>query len=213
MKKLFFVVIALVVFNNVNSQNDLKIKSKPKFGMKAGLNIANANASGDGAPSSKSLIGLNAGLFMEIKLNSKFSIQPEALYSQQGIQFDQNVFFEGNLYNTSNKIKLSYINIPLMVKYYADKNFYIEAGPQLGFLTKAEFEIKVDGQTGTENIKDSYKSTDIGINFGIGYDISNKIVVSSRYNRGLANALVTTTGDNSKFVNSVFSFSIGYKFE
>jgi opacity protein-like surface antigen len=186
---------------------------KPQFGLKAGLNIANAALSGDGSPDGKSLAGFHVGLFTDFKLSSKFSFQPELLYSAQGTQFDYVVNFEGVNYDTSSKLKLNYINIPLMMKYYADPKFYLEFGPQIGFLTSADIEVTVLGTTSTQDFKDSMNSTDFGLNFGLGYDVSKKVVLSARYNQGLSNGFNTEPGDNSKLKNNVISFSLGYKFQ
>lgn len=186
---------------------------KAQFGLKGGLNIANASLSGEDSPDGKSLAGFHIGLFTDVKLSDKFSFQPELLYSAQGTQFDYVIFFEGNNYSTSSKLKLGYINIPLMIKFYADKKFYLEFGPQIGFLTKADLEVTVLNQSNTVDFKDSMNSTDFGLNFGFGYDVSKKVVLSARYNQGLSNGFDTEPGDNSELKNNVFSFSVGYKFQ
>lgn len=204
MKKYLLLVIFLIGLTS--------FAQKPEFGIKGGINIASATADGTDAPNIESLVGIHVGFFMDVKLKNKFSFQPEFLYSMQGGQFDQAVNYEGTIYNTSNKLKFSYINIPLMLKYHADPKFYLEFGPQLGFLTSSELETSVLGQTVGQDFKEYMKSTDFALNLGLGYEISKKVVLSGRYSIGLSNTLDPEPGDNSEMKNRVLSFSLGYKF-
>jgi len=206
MKRKIYVVVALFILTSLQAQ-------KAQFGLKGGLNIANASLKGEELPKGKSLTGFHIGLFTDIKISKKFSFQPELLYSTQGTQFNLDFFFGGDVYNVDAKLRLGYINIPLMMKYYPEAKFYLEFGPQIGFLTSAEFEVSALGTTDTQDFKDSMNSTDFGLNFGAGYEVSKKVVLSARYNLGLSNGFDTEPGDNSTFKNSVFSFSLGYKFQ
>jgi opacity protein-like surface antigen len=206
MKNKIILLFALLIVLSAQSQ-------KAQFGIKGGLNLANAKLTGEGAPDGNSLTGFHIGLFTDIKISKKFSFQPELLYSTQGTQFNLTVDFEGDSYYTSNKLKFGYFNIPLMMKYYADPKFYLEFGPQIGFLTKADLEVNVLGTSSTQDFIDSMNKTDFGLNFGLGYDVSKKVVLSARYNQGLSNGLDAPPGDNSTLKNNVISFSLGYKFQ
>ena len=177
------------------------------------MNVANQNFSGDGAPSPSSLIGFHIGGFVDVKISEKFSIQPELLYSTQGSKFNM-VVNDGNTdYNTENTIKLAYINIPVMFKYYATEKFSLEAGPQIGFLTNSEIEVNVLGQSVTQDAKELFESIDFGLNLGAGYDITKNISAGIRYNFGLVNVAKTEAGSNDSIKNNVFSISVGYKFK
>ena len=93
-----------------------------------------------------------------------------------------------------------------MAKYYVAPKFSLELGPQIGFLTSAKGEamgVSVD-------IEDFFKSTDFGLNFGAGYDFTDKFSASVRYNLGLSNIAEDSGGESVQ--NSVFSISLGYKF-
>lgn len=180
-----------------------------KFGVKGGVNFA--NLSGDTEDASLK-VGFHVGGFAEIKVSDKFSVQPELLYSTQGAKFDESV--DG--VDIESKLNLSYLNIPVMAKFYVAEKFSLEAGPQIGFLLSA----KAKGE-GTENgitisaeqdVKDSFESIDFGLNFGAGYDFTENLSAGVRYNLGLSNIAKTEEGDDSKIQNSVFSLSIGYKF-
>jgi len=185
MKKIMLVAIAVMTFGFASAQN-------VKFGVKGGVNFANLGGDADGS----SFTGFNVGSLAEIKLLDKFAIQPEILYSLQGSDFSENGF--------DDKLKISYLNIPVMAKYYVIKKLSVEAGPQIGFLLSA----KEDG----EDVKDDFKSLDFGFNFGVGYDITESFFAGVRYNLGLLNIADNVNGDNFKTNNNVFSISVGYKF-
>lgn len=207
MKKIILSAIAVMTFAFVNAQD-------VKYGVKGGVNISNFSGDTDGTDL-KSRVGFNIGGFVEIKFSEKFALQPEILYSTQGTKF-KNVGAEvgGSFYTGDINFNLAYINIPVMFKYYGTKKFSIEAGPQIGFLTSAKSKTKLDGfnRTNQIDVKDIFESIDFGLNLGAGYDFTENIFVGARYNFGLANIAKTEAGDNTKLHNSVFSFSVGYKF-
>ena len=205
MKKIILSAIAVLVFGFANAQ-------KAQFGLKGGVNVASQNYSGDGAPSPSSIIGFHIGGFVEIKISDKFSIQPELVYSTQGSKFDFMAEYDGNIYDTENTFKLSYINIPVMFKYYATEKFSLEAGPQLGFLTSSKMETEVIGQSVTQNVKSLFESIDFGLNIGAGYYFTKNISAGVRYNFGLANVGKNEDGSDDSIKNNVFSVSLGYKF-
>ena len=201
MKKIILSSLLVLAFGFTYAQ-------KAEFGIKGGLNIANQNFDGEGAPSTSALMGVNLGLFVDIKVGDKFVIQPEILYSMQGTKL--NWLSDGV---TINSFKLAYINIPVMAKYYATKNFSLEAGPQIGFLTSAKVNGTSNGTTVDVDAKKFYNSTDFGINFGAGYDFTKKISAGIRYGLGLSNVgSKEFVSDGDKITNSVFSIDFGYKF-
>jgi hypothetical protein len=207
MKKIIVSVVALLVFSFTNAQ-------KATFGIKGGLNVANQSYSGDASPSPTSLIGVNIGAFVDFKIADKLYFQPEVLYSTQGSKFNLTVPNpnDGIYYATENTFKLSYINIPVMLKYYAAEKFSLEAGPQIGFLVDSKLQVNVLGQSVLQEADDVFETLDFGFNLGAGYDITKKFSAGVRYNIGLANIAKTEPGDNSKIKNNVFSISLGYKF-
>ncbi|MFV8343074.1 porin family protein [Flavobacterium sp. XS2P39] len=163
-------------------------KEDMAFGAKAGLNLATiTNADG-----SSTLVGFHVGFFAEFMLGENFAVQPELLYSTQGAEFD-----DGDL-------KLDYITIPVMLKYYVADSFSLEIGPQVGFLVSAE-EVGVD-------IKDDVKSTDFGLNFGAGYDVTPNLIIGVRYNLGLNRWQEALFPGEPESENSVFQISLGYRF-
>lgn len=183
MKKiLLLAVLTALGFTNVNAQ-------EIKFGAKGGLNFA--TISGDNTKGVDLVTSFNFGVLSEIPISDKFSFQPEIMYSGQGYSFNDNT------------IALSYLNIPLMGKYYVTKGLSVEAGPQIGFLLAAKNE-KTD-------VKDSFNTFDFGINFGLGYKLDNGLNFVARYNLGLTD-INNVENSSSKNKNGVFQVSVGYFF-
>lgn len=202
MKKIILTVAAVFAFGFANAQ-------ETKFGVKGGLNVA--NLSGD-IEDNSSKVGFHVGGFVEIKVSDKFSVQPELLFSTQGTKLEES----GTNYSYESNLNLSYLNIPVMAKYYVAEGFSLEAGPQIGFLTtaKSDFTATESGITvsGDEDVKDEFESIDFGFNFGAGYDFTENLSAGLRYNLGLSNIAKTDSGDDFKLSNNVFSVSLGYKF-
>lgn len=193
MRKIIFSAIAFMAIVFANAQG-----TGSRFGIKGGVNFP--NSSGD-FHENETLIGYQVGIFSEIKTDEKFGIQPELLYSTHGVKnkFEK----DGIAYN--NDVKLRYLNLPISAKYFVTQGLTVQAGPQIGFLMKAE-------ENGI-NITDHVKTIDLGLNFGIGYNFLEVCSVDLRYNLGLSNAVDFHVGDdNYKIKNSLFSLAVGCKF-
>jgi len=162
------------------------------FGIKAGPQYSDLIGDpGDGIPR----LGFHFGFVMEVEIYEQFSFQSELLYSSQGS--------EGFLFNED--VKLNYLNLPLMAKYYVINDFSIEAGAQVGWLLSA----KTEENDETFDIAPVLNNLDTSLVFGLGYKIDNGIHFGVRYNYGLTN-----TGLNYQPIirNSVLQFSVGYFF-
>jgi long-subunit fatty acid transport protein len=209
MKKIILSAVAVLTFGFTNAQ-------EVKFGAKVALNIASLTGDVEDA---SSLIGFQIGGFAEFKLSKKFAFQPELMYSAQGGKETTSVdLFEFGA-STDTETKLSYLNIPLMAKYYATPKLSFEFGPQIGFLLSAKNDITMTGtsifegsfsESRSVDIKDSTSSVDFGLNLGAGYDFTENISAGLRYNFGLSNTYDGYGDDSIK--NGVFSVSVGYKF-
>lgn len=204
MKKIILSATAFFTIGFAQAQN-------AEFGLKGGLNIANQKFTGDGSPTASSIVGVSIGAFVDFKISDTFSIQPELLYSTKGCNFNQYIEIEGTGYNTDATFNLSYIDVPVMFKYYAAKKLSFEAGPQISFLTSAETKVKFNGISGSDDSKEFFKSIDFGLNLGMSYEFTKKLSAGIRYGIGLANTFDNDPGDNSKAKNNVFSLFLGYK--
>lgn len=184
MKKLLFVLCLVGAVVSVQAQL--------KFGAKVGLNIA--NVTGD-IEDTKAKIGPLFGVFAMYSVSDKLAIQPEVLYSMQGCKVD---VFEGEEID----IKLDYILVPIMVKFYPVSGLSLQAGPQFGFLTSAKMD--------DEDMKDDVKKFDLALNLGAGYELENGLGLDLRYSLGLTDANKAEEMGEAK--NGVFSIALSYSF-
>ena len=183
MKKLLLSALFVTAFGFTTQAQEVQ------FGVKAGVNIADLGGDVD---TEGSLTSFHVGGVAEVKLTETFSVQPELLYSMQGANIADGVDLE-----------LSYLNVPIMAKYYVMEGLSIEAGPQVGFLLSAD----QDG----EDVKDTVKSVDFALNGGVAYDLQMGVFFQARYSAGLSD-INDVDGVDMKATNNVFSLSVGYKF-
>jgi len=189
MRRILFAIGVLVVLPNVSSAQ-LNIE----VGAKAGLNLTGLGLSSDGKLSGVNYnqrTGFHMGVYGQIRKGKKFGIQPEIVYSQQG-----------QTYNTANysslRTDLSYINIPVMFKYYPVGGLSVQVGPQLGLLMSAKGDVVqiFYSQNGlqslgppslNQDLKRYLNSTDFSIAFGAGLDLPWGLNFTFRYNYGISN--------------------------
>ena len=185
MKKLFCIVSAVIFMASFVAAQETH------FGLKAGVNIASANVSPGSDYDSK--VGLHIGGLAHIHLSPHFALQPEVVYSMQGGKVDDS------------KLKLNYINIPLLAQYMIENGFRLQTGPQLGLLVSAKTEV---GDVEVDR-KDNFTTTDFSWAFGAGYLFPEGFGLDARYNLGISD--VWDAG-SSKIKNSVFQVGIFYQF-
>ena len=214
MKKLIIIiVIALFGFVPMKAQDI-------NFGAKAGVNFA--SITGDDTDDLDGRTSFHVGIVAEIVISDKFSVQPELLYSSQGATSEDSYTEEGINIKEEGTVKLDYINLPVMAKFYVGEGFSLEAGPQIGFLLNSEIEMKLTASGAgvsesisvTEDLKDHIKGIDFGLNLGVGYKMENGLNFGARYNLGLSDANDDPEffESDSSFKNSVIQVSVGYFF-
>jgi hypothetical protein len=168
-------------------------------GIRLGANIANQKYDADGisvSPDSK--LGLLGGLYLTASLSDKIAIQPEIFFSSMGSKFD--------LFGEELKTKLSYISVPVLLRYNINENFNFQVGPQLGLLMSAKGE--ADGDS--EDIKDGYKGIDFGAALGLGVDFG-KFNGGLRYVAGLSNVNDDDSDGDLTLKNNTFQIFVGYR--
>jgi hypothetical protein len=170
------------------------------IGIKAGPNFAKLDANSSAGTNFSNRTGWHAGAFVLFR-GERIGFQPEIIFSQQGSKFD----YSGSPDLKSN---FSYVNVPLIFKLYTIAGLNLQVGPQIGFLTKAEWETP----TGTEDVKNQLKSTDFSLGLGVGWDLPFGLSVDARYNLGLSDNADTASGAPiSDLKNQVIQISAGFK--
>lgn len=194
MKKISLVIILMVMSVAGFCQVQVAV------GIKGGPNFANINTESTLGENYKSRTGFHAGAFTLFKF-TKVGIQPEILFSQQGTTVE---------FNSQNlEQNYSYINIPIMLKLYTVAGINLQAGPQFGFVSKAEVETLVNNVKVTSDVKDELKGSDLSLALGAGWDLPFGLTIDARYNLGLSKI---NDGNNSPDAkNQVFQVSVGFK--
>ena len=213
MKKTIIILCTLFLSASAIAQDQ-----KVKLGIKAGLNLAMLTLDKSELDSS-SKAGFTAGVMVEIPMTKKFSLQPEIMYSQQGTKTS---FSDSDVTNSNyeSTIKLNYLNIPVMLKYYVIEGLSVQAGPQIGILLKANNKYK-DNFLGYDNqesfdLKEYSSGIDTSVNVGLGYQFKDKFYTDLRYNISYSN--VFKDGETNHFIdndmkNRVLQITIGYFFK
>lgn len=162
MKKLILAAVVLVSATSYAQTFQL--------GIKGGVNVSNFTGGDFKDFDEKALIGFHAGAFVSFFLGENFALQPEVLFSSQGAKLEKA--------GVEQNMKLSYVNVPVMLKYRFNGGFYLEAGPQIGF--------KVSENTDDMPINDFAKSTDLSIAGGLGFHSNIGLGIGARYTAGIS---------------------------
>ena len=176
----FFALLSLA-----NSQNT-------SFGIKAGYNSASVKV--EGAPDWESRSGIHGGVFAHIHVSSHFAVQPELIYNRH---------LGGERVNE--KLKFSYLSLPVLAQYMINEGFRLQTGPQLGFLVSSTRTVG----TNEVDVDPLVSAMDISWVFGAGYVFKSGFGIDARYNMGLNNI---SEEDNIKARNRVFQAGVFYQF-
>ena len=160
---------------------------------KIGMNVASLTKCDGCDPR----IGLAAGVEAEYQANDIFSVSAGLIYSMQGNKAKE----DGVTLTT----KLDYINIPILANVYVTKGLAVKLGVQPAFNVSDKQKLS-GGKASVEAEDVGAESFDFSIPVGLSYEFNN-VVIDARYNFGVTNI---AEGGDSK--NSVFQFTLGYKF-
>lgn len=168
------------------------------FGLKAGTNysnFANANFSTDG------VMGFHGGALINFKLIQGLSLQEEFLFSSQGAKIRSDLFGQDNVSN----LKISYMTVPLLLKYRSIWGIYVEGGGQVGFRIKQD--------VGDQTIDNFARKMDLAGVGGIGYQMKCGLGFGARYVAGLSKVGDFNSSNISPdFKNAVIQGSIFFIF-
>ena len=157
-------------------------------------------------------LNYQAGVFMEYRFTSKFSIAPEVVFAAQGGKYEFKRNIEGIDVELKETDHVNYINVPVMLKYYVAPALSIDFGPQVGFnvYSKNTIEGKVDKlkEKETTDMKKYTKTVDFGLGLGLTYNITEEVFIQARYTMGLTK--VFNLDDDSKNGNG--QIAIGFRF-
>lgn len=147
------------------------IYGQVNFGVKAGVNMAKGSFND---AETKFDAKFNAGVISEVNFNEAFFIRPELAYSVKGWKL------------TDASLNLHYFNLPILLGFRPIPKLSVVAGPEFGYLLKAER--RPDGSS-----MPGYEKFDYAIALGASYRIVRKLSLDIRYTHGF-DTLIKATG-------------------
>lgn len=119
--------------------------------------------------------GLIAGVFVNHKLSELFSMQMEMSFIQKGSRKPVDEFN-----NTYYLMRLSYIEVPLLIQWHASKTINIFTGPSFGVLLNSYEETEAGEFQGPD-----FEKYEVAGRIGLGYQLSDNWSVDGRYSISL----------------------------
>jgi hypothetical protein len=173
-------------------------QQKDRVGFKAGAGIYRQNSKINGDQEYTDFkAGVMVGLFKEIHLSQFVNFQPELMYLRMGGKPKK-----------GGKINLDYIAVPLLFKFHG-KNFGFLIGPQASLLFKAE---GADAFDNKEDLKDEYKSIDIGAIAGFEWSFAKQRGLAGIRYQAAINDVWKDSPPKSFLKNNGVQVYIGFRF-
>lgn len=192
-------------------QADLPERNLLEGGVKGGVSVATIPAFADtltelSDASTDYRFGAVIGGFFAFPFSDHFSLQPEVLYTQRGVEGTARVLGLSETF----KVKLTYIDVPVLVRIgpSSGRGFQVLAGPSFNFNVGAQ--LIVGGTFNDErDIKADVEDVDVGLVVGAGY-YGGLLVLEGRYEEGLTN--ISTQAAGESFRNRTAIGLIGIRF-
>jgi len=135
-------------------------------------------------------IGFQLGVSYAARLSEDLSVQPELHFAQRGYSFEQI-----ERYNTSYRLKVHYLQIPLLLTYRLPLDWAVRPGlllgPYMSFRLSASRTIEIWGKRDTKSVS-AVNFLDYGLLFAVDGEFSawsQAVGVELRFDLGLASAL------------------------
>lgn len=181
--------------------------SQVKWDARVGMNFSNVTK----ADNTKALPGFQLGVGMDYGFSENWSLQSGLMISSKGYKYD----YKDEYYNESHKARPIYLDIPILAAYKFNisdnTKFVINAGPYLAIGLGGK--VKYDGVDESDKVfgDDGWNRFDLGIQYGIGLEISDHYLVNLTGQNGFICPWDTEDGED-KPKNMTFSIGVGYRF-
>ena len=146
------------------------------------------------------VLGYGAGILLGKNFNDHVGLQGEVLYSQLAQKYK----ISGDV---EHKVKLSYINVPLLLPLNTGirepVNFNFVIGPQLGLNTGSSIDVSNGGEADTVHAVFAVKRGDIGFAYGAGVDFGSEVKFSVGF-RGVYGLLDISDQSQSVTTNEYY---------
>lgn len=150
--------------------------------------------------------GFNVGCGFEFQLNTKFALEPGLFFSQMGTK---GLTENERIAAYKKDIGIDYIYVPVVAKYYFNKNLNVYLGPQVGY------QLFYSHKPIVEIVEFDHKIFVVDGVIGVGYKLPCGLSFSASYIAGFTNlewtaptALMKYNYSNNR--HSAFQFNIGW---
>jgi hypothetical protein len=166
---------------------------------------------------SKSVIGIQVGLFSSIHMSEYFDLQPEVSYVQRGYWFDQTPSYDARYV-----VSIDYLALPLTVRYKLPIDafpMHVFTGPYVAVTLSANGRIEYEGKEEVKSLA-SVNAFDYGLVSGLGTHLdigAGQLIVDLQFTWGLHNMMsqpsnyVDLYEDPGTVRNLAFALVIGYR--
>jgi hypothetical protein len=199
-----FIAISLSTFSQV----------KVRPGLRMGINASTIT----NHENSERKIGFSGAMYANIHFASFYELQPEMTYSNQGFKENNYTYIDpyyGDIIHTNgDDINIHYLGLAIANKFFVSPNI------GLHFIIGPSIEINV-----SDNTYDEVTPVDFALFGGIGYEFPIGLGIEARYKQGFIDVREgyydyyyddynydNEYYDGNNKLNSVFQFSVYYKF-
>src|SRR5688572_179494 len=193
-KALMTIAIVLAAFAT-------QAQSTFRLGLGGGINttwLANTNISDRGDELDFAVtFGGSVGLEGIYSFSENAGISLGFLYSGQNQKYTGE--FGDEEFET--KVRMRYLDIPLLLRLTSSSGTYFEIGPQFGFLMSAEEEAEFLGESETADTKEHFNSTNVAavLGFGVDIDVTESVIITTGLRLGYGFSDVTKEYDEIEF--------------
>ena len=186
----------------------LNTEAQTTWGITAGITSANVHLKdGNESKTSDYKTGFSAGVIVDIPAGKSFSIQPGLQFLQKGLS--------DKTPNSSEKITLNYIDLPINAIYSSAKGFFIGAGPAFSFGVSGKYKYTSGNISETTDMKfgsgnnDDLKSFELSANVLTGFKFKKGFMIAANYNVGLTN---NSNEKDVSWKSSYYGLKLGWIF-
>lgn len=215
--KSFF--IGLVIFTTGMAYGQT---SSVEIGIEAGPSLISLKGNDAIDNYHKATIGFSAGLLLQYNFKKIISLRTNIAYERKGsiVKSEATNIYGNSLGEMTTNINFDYLTLPILVRatFGESVQYFVNAGPYFGYLTKQTFERKDDTNisTTTDNTFND-KRFDVGISTGLGLAIPIKTKYSVsfeiRNNLGLYNVSEVPVVNNGSIKTNSTNFLLGFAYK
>lgn len=209
MKKSFFIILLTFFGFQVQSQvllslifGDALNSDGLEFGLQGGVNWSSMS----GLESSDANANFNLGFYFDIKLKEHLSLYTGVMVKQNvgaGNLTDNDIaFLQGTLFADDGDYNqvTNFFYVPILLRYKFDNNFFLEAGPQIGYRRNAYVRFTNKSDDREADIRDFnddlFNRLEFGMTGGIGYQYNKGIgmTIMLKYYQAMTEAMKDFSG-------------------